>query len=477
MNDSTLAAASAAVEPAGGAWPMFTGGQQLGTGGRLRVALTKLVRCAVTLGMATAAVSAAAFDVYYTSTAPVGVDAFGNPAVVCFANGAFSLSNCGGQNYAGLDQFWNYGTGADGPPFRSIVTDIAGSPYLTYGDGTTTAVNPTTAIYVSSYAPLFDFSGVTVIQTSGSAQTISIDTYGSGYVYKATVSAVVPDATPTFIAVNPATDGASLMRFKIYGTAPIPLGANHFLMANPNVAPSASAVAITGTAQVGVSLAGTYTYADTDGDLEGTSTFRWLRNSVNTGIVGATSVATTQNYTAVAADLGNYLYFCVTPVAQTGAATGTEVCSAASGAVLAAANVVPSASAVAITGTAQVGATLSGTYTYADTDGDLEGSSTFRWLRNTVNTGIGGATSVATSQNYTAVAADLGNYLYFCVTPVAQTGATPGSEACSAASAAVVAVPVPAVNSVPGLSEYGVVLTSSLLAWFGLGGLRRRGSD
>ena len=127
-----------------------------------------------------------------------------------------------------------------------------------------------------------------------------------------------------------------------------------------------------------------------------------------------------------------------------------------------------------VKGTAQVGATLSGVYTYADADADPEGTSTFRWLRNTVNTGIGGATAVATSQNYTAVAADLGNYLYFCVTPVAQTGTTPGSEVCSGSSPAIAAVPV--VNSVPTLSEIGLVLISSLLALFGLGALGRRSS-
>ena len=467
-----------------------------------------------------------------------------------------------------------------------------------------------------------------------------------------------------------------------------------------NAAPTASNVAITGTAKVGVQLSGSYTYSDTESDPQGTSTFRWVNNTVNSGLGGGTNVATTQNYTAAVGDQGKYLYFCVTPVATTGTLTGTEVCSSATAAVAAAApmacnavnltsagtttcvvptgvtslvytvvggnggsvgnlggkgakltgtltvtpgatlylsvgsngstntgnlgggggggyssisttsatagpviiagggggaksgsnggkyetsglgdgpgggasgtsggtggtgdsnygpggaggnstfagtngssayyaggggggggfgasggnggaysengggavnggvggingggnggdsgdssapggggggggyagggggssasggggsNLVPSggtvtdgdgtprivlsvpanaapvASAVVITGTAKVGVQLSGSYTYSDTESDPQGTSTFRWVRNTVNSGAGGGTNVATTQNYTPIAGDLGNYLYFCVTPVATSGTTTGTEVCSSASAAVAA--------------------------------------
>ena len=101
------------------------------------------------------------------------------------------------------------------------------------------------------------------------------------------------------------------------------------------------------------------------------------------------------------------------------------------------ANVAPTASAVAITGAVQVGSLLTGSYTYADADGDIEGASTFRWVSNTVNTGVTGGNTVATTQDYTPLAADAGLYLYFCVTPVASTGTSPGTEACSSATAQV----------------------------------------
>ncbi|MGI0012748.1 MAG: DUF7594 domain-containing protein [Nitrososphaera sp.] len=84
------------------------------------------------------------------------------------------------------------------------------------------------------------------------------------------------------------------------------------------------------------------------------------------------------------------------------------------------ANTPPTASNVAITGTAVVGQVLTGNYTYADADGDLEGTSTYRWLRN------GASISGATAKTYTLVAADQGALIVFEVTPVAATGASPG---------------------------------------------------
>ena len=84
------------------------------------------------------------------------------------------------------------------------------------------------------------------------------------------------------------------------------------------------------------------------------------------------------------------------------------------------ANDVPTASNVTIAGTAQVGQLLTGNYTYADADGDLEGTSTYRWLRN------GAPISGATAKTYTLVAADQGALIVFEVTPVAATGASPG---------------------------------------------------
>ncbi|MDO8835985.1 MAG: M12 family metallo-peptidase [Vicinamibacterales bacterium] len=89
------------------------------------------------------------------------------------------------------------------------------------------------------------------------------------------------------------------------------------------------------------------------------------------------------------------------------------------------ANSAPTATGVAITGSAIVGQTLTGSYTYADADGDLQGISTFRWLRG------GSAISGATALTYTLVTADAGQTITFEVTPVAATGVTMGAAVTS----------------------------------------------
>ncbi len=92
-----------------------------------------------------------------------------------------------------------------------------------------------------------------------------------------------------------------------------------------NLPPTASSVSIVdenaGSVVVGDSLTGSYAYADVNGDAEGTSTYRWLRN--NAAIGGAQALT----YTLVAADSGQIITFEVTPVAATGVSTGEAVTS------------------------------------------------------------------------------------------------------------------------------------------------------
>ncbi len=142
-----------------------------------------------------------------------------------------------------------------------------------------------------------------------------------------------------------------------------------------NSAPIASNVNITGAAEVGQTLTGNYDYSDAENDPEGTSTYRWLRNG--SPISGATGIS----YTLVVADEGANIIFEVTPVAQSGVSPGSPVQSPSVGPV-APANTAPTATNVNITGTAEVGQTLTGNYTYDDADNDPEGTSTYRWLRN-----------------------------------------------------------------------------------------------
>lgn len=89
------------------------------------------------------------------------------------------------------------------------------------------------------------------------------------------------------------------------------------------VAPKASHVSITGTAQVGSPLTGSYTYSDANSDAEGTSLFKWYRSDDAMGAnKTAISGATSTSYTLRSADLGKYISFEVTPIANTGTTTG-----------------------------------------------------------------------------------------------------------------------------------------------------------
>jgi len=212
-----------------------------------------------------------------------------------------------------------------------------------------------------------------------------------------------------------------------------------------NSVPTATGVTITGTPAVTQVLTGTYTYGDAEGDAEGTSTFRWLRDDV--AISGATAVT----YTVVQADLAHTLTFEVTPVAATGASPGAAVVSA--GVVIL--NSWPTATGVTITGTPAVTQVLTGNYTYGDADGDAEGTSTFRWRRDGV--AIGGATAIT----YTVVQADLTHTITFEVTPVAATGASIGAPVVSAGVVIQNAVPTATGVTITGTLRVRHVLTGN----------------
>jgi len=193
-------------------------------------------------------------------------------------------------------------------------------------------------------------------------------------------------------------------------------------------APTATVQTITGILKVGGTLTGHYTYSDVNGDIEGTSTYKWYRSDNASGlnktaIPGKTAIT----YVLQSADEGKYIGFEVTPIAATGIAQGTAVSSTWAGAVLPA-EAAPTATVQTITGILKVGGTLTGHYTYSDVNGDIEGTSTYKWYRADDASGlnkteIAGATSVT----YVVQAADTGKYISFEVTPVAATGTAQGT--------------------------------------------------
>lgn len=146
-------------------------------------------------------------------------------------------------------------------------------------------------------------------------------------------------------------------------------------------------------------------------------------------------------------------------------------------------NSAPSATA-SIAGTAQVGQILTGSYVYSDVDSNPEDTSgtgtTYRFVRsidNSVGTAgdnvdVATGTTGGSNRTYTVQPADQGRYLFYCVTPRASAGTSPGSESCSSAAGVVLAAPPAA--PIPTLSEWGMILLSGAMAIFGLVQIRRR---
>lgn len=244
----------------------------------------------------------------------------------------------------------------------------------------------------------------------------------------------------------------------------------------PQTVPVAANVAVVGTPQAGHPISGSYSYSDVQGDLEALSTVRWVR-SPTTSPGGGVDVSDARSYTPVPGDVGSYLFYCVTPVADTGLSPGLEVCSPA--VAVQPENTVPVASNVTIGGVPQQGVPLTGSYNYADSESDTQGGSTFRWVRSPSNTTAVGGVGIGASTSYTPVAADVGQYLFFCVTPHAATGATPGTEVCTVAGngGTPTAVLQFQPTAIPTLSEWGMLVLSALMALGGWFGLRRRGGQ
>ncbi len=130
-------------------------------------------------------------------------------------------------------------------------------------------------------------------------------------------------------------------------------------------------------------------------------------------------------------------------------------------------NAAPTASSVSIAGTTTVGQTLTGSYTYADTESDPEGISTFKWYRADDAAGsnevaIGGATATT----YTLVAADLNKFIRFSVIPIATSGTLSGVETFSARVGLVCITP-----TLSSASQAATVICGSGTAVINMGGL------
>jgi len=228
-------------------------------------------------------------------------------------------------------------------------------------------------------------------------------------------------------------------------------------------APVAKNATQSGTAKVGETLTGSYSYYDADGDAEGTTTFKWYRsNSSNGSSATVISGATGHSYTLSNSDFGKYIGFAVTPVAVEGVSPGVEVKAVTFVGLVT--DDAPVASNVVQSGTAKVGSTLTGNYTYSDANSDPQGIPILKWYRSTSSSGssptvISGATGIS----YVLNNSDFGKYIGFAVIPVAITGTSLGSEVKVSSFTGPVTdeAPVASVVTQSGTAKVGSMLTGT----------------
>ncbi|NQX58442.1 S-layer homology domain-containing protein [Paenibacillus qinlingensis] len=95
-----------------------------------------------------------------------------------------------------------------------------------------------------------------------------------------------------------------------------------------NQAPTAVTLNVNGTPALGNKLTGDYSFNDTESDPEGTSVYKWYRGTQANGSDKTTITnAVYADYTIVAEDIGKYVFFGVTPIAEQGTISGTHVVS------------------------------------------------------------------------------------------------------------------------------------------------------
>ena len=171
-----------------------------------------------------------------------------------------------------------------------------------------------------------------------------------------------------------------------------------------------------------------YVYADADGDLEGTSTFRWFKadDALGTNEVEISGAVGSVLDLNASGGYGGYVRVGVTPVALSGNSTGVETISEW---MLIEESCAPYVPHVFVEGFAGDGLAAAH-YVYADADGDLEGTSTFRWFKaddalGTNEVEISGAVGSTLDLN---ASGSYGGYVRVGVTPVALSGNFTGAE-------------------------------------------------
>jgi prepilin-type N-terminal cleavage/methylation domain-containing protein len=199
---------------------------------------------------------------------------------------------------------------------------------------------------------------------------------------------------------------------------------------NINKAPIASPVTLSGIAKEGEKLTGGYTYFDMEAEPEGATQLQWYVSSSNIvtsitnplllPIVGATGL----EFTPTSAELNQYIYFAVRPVATAGQLLGAWELSAPTsvGVVTSTTDTAPIALNVEIVGATIKNALISGSYLYYDAEENVEGLSTYKWYLSDTLTGLKVEQFGETGKTFLLKQAEVDKYIFFEVIPKSATG-------------------------------------------------------
>ena len=288
-------------------------------------------------------------------------------------------------------------------------------------------------------------------ETSGIADADGLDNVSYGYQWirnDGSSDSEIQNATGSSYTLAAADEGRTIrVRMSFTDDAghgeTLTSAATAAVDAAPN-SPATGALVLTGIAQVGETLtADTSGIADADGLDTATFTYQWVRNdgSSDTDITGATG----SSYTLVTGDQGKTIRVLVSFTDDAG--NHETLTGAATTAVDAAPNS-PATGAPSITGTAQVGETLTAeTSGIADADGLDSVSYSYQWIRNdgSSDTDI----QDATDSTYSLVDADEGKTIKVRVsfTDDAGHGETLSSAATGIVAAALLPLTVSLENN------------------------------
>ena len=184
--------------------------------------------------------------------------------------------------------------------------------------------------------------------------------------------------------------------------------------------PTATDVAIATAPVVGRTVEGQFTYNDVNGGDEGTHKYQWYISDTADGELKKLENQTAKSISVISEYDGRYLVFEVTPVSAEKPYEGQAVKSAPMQ--VSSSNEPPSATEVAVDGTAQVGGVVVGSYAFSDPDGDEEGDSVYKWY---VGDSADGTFTIVENQTGSSMLLDsayAGKYIKFEVTPADSFG-------------------------------------------------------